>query len=95
VVVGYDCWTAKFPRDISGKSDVECRFTMTCCGSVVSDWKRQYPQSAGPSGVVAHDSRKLTAKCRSDLPRLGDVDGDGVPNMSDDSPFDAGTARPF
>ena len=40
VEIGRECWTEKFPPEISGRSDVACRFTLRCCGSIVQRWTR-------------------------------------------------------
>lgn len=89
-MVSYRCWTDKSAPDVNSKSDIACRFTVSCCGSVVSEWTRAYPQSAGPRGVVASDEKQLSVRCNDDLNRLGDLDGDGAPNASDSNPLEEG-----
>jgi hypothetical protein len=84
---GHDCWTEKFPPDISHRSDIGCRFTITCCGEIVERWERAYPDAAGPSGVVSHATRDLTVLCGA--PALADFDGDGIPNAADPNPASA------
>ncbi|HEX7184030.1 MAG TPA: hypothetical protein VF756_19525 [Thermoanaerobaculia bacterium] len=93
VEVQRECWTEKFPPDISGKSDISCRFTMRCCGSVVQRWTRSYPQAAGPSGVVLYDTLQTTFQCRNEPTPLGlsDLDGDGEPNDRDANPWGSGS----
>ena len=92
MLVTYRCWTEKSAPDVSSKSDIACRFTLSCCGAVVQEWERQYPQSAGPSGVVYSDSRELEHPCSSETTVLADVDGDGVSNVDDGDPLTAGQA---
>jgi hypothetical protein len=78
------CWTETFPPDVSGGSDVACRFTLQCCGTAVQRWTRSYPKSAGPSGIVFNDSVRTTTPCRDNL---ADLDGDGTPNPDDPQPL--------
>jgi hypothetical protein len=83
----------KVPPDISHNSDIACRFTITCCGTMVSDWQRDYPGAAGPSGVVSHATRDIGIAC--DSPALGDLDADGVANADDPNPAVAGDVLPW
>jgi hypothetical protein len=92
VELGRECWTEKFPPEVSGKSDVACRFTIRCCGTVVQRWTHSYPQAAGPSGVVLYDTVQTELRCKPTPTPLGltDLDGDGTPNIDDANPWTAG-----
>ena len=90
---GHDCFTEKFPPDISHNSDIGCRFTITCCDVVVQRWEHAYPGAAGPSGVVSHATRDLEIQCGS--PALADIDADGVANADDPDPGKAGSGLPW
>ena len=90
---GHDCYTEKFPPDISHNSDIGCRFTISCCDVVVQRWEHAYPGAAGPSGVVSHATRDLEMKC--DSPALADIDGDGAPNADDPDPGKPGSGLPW
>lgn len=89
-----ECWTEKFPPDVSGSSDIACRVTLTCCGSIVQRWTRAYPQAAGASGVVLRETKPSTFQCAG-TPALGlsDLDGDGTPNENDPNPLTPGTDK--
>jgi len=90
---GHDCFTEKFPPDISHNSDIGCRFTISCCDVVVQRWEHAYPGAAGPSGVVSHATRDLEIHC--DSPALADIDGDGMPNADDPDPGRTGSGLPW
>lgn len=93
VEVTRECWTTRFPREVSGSSDIACRFAITCCGTTVQSWTHFYPEAAGPSGVAGGETIQTEYACRHDPSALGlgDLDGDGAPNPVDPNPAAPGT----
>jgi len=94
VILERQCWTEKFPPEMSGKSDIACKFSLTCCGLTVQSWSRSYPQSASSRGVVLNDIKHTQQKCRTVMTAL-DIDGDGTDNPLDDNPLGAGGGNPW
>jgi len=94
VEVSRSCWTTRFPDTVSGRSDIACRFAITCCGLTVQSWTHFYPEAAGPSGVAGGETIRTDIACQHDPSALGlgDLDGDGVANPADPNPAAPGTA---
>jgi hypothetical protein len=93
VEVSWSCWTVRFPKTVSGRSDIACRFAVTCCGRTVQSWTHSYPEAAGPSGVAGGETIRTQYACQHDPSALGlgDLDGDGAPNPADPNPAAPGT----
>lgn len=86
-LLSYNCWTSRFPADISDRGDVTCSFLISCCGKNLGNgWETIYPDLAGLRGFVDSGAMVSSASCK-DSPALGDLDGDGTPNESDKTPI--------